>query len=52
MTIPGPDAPPDIATPLTLPCGRTLPNRLMKAAMTEGLADVRGHVTEPLVRLY
>ncbi|RJF88536.1 NADH:flavin oxidoreductase/NADH oxidase family protein [Oleomonas cavernae] len=28
-----------ITTPLTLPCGTVLPNRLCKAAMTEGLAD-------------
>ena len=28
-----------LASPLTLPCGVTLPNRLCKAAMTEGLAD-------------
>ena len=34
---------PDIqlATPLTLPCGAVLPNRLAKGAMTEGLADPR-----------
>ena len=29
----------DIASPLTLPCGLVLPNRLAKAAMTEQLAD-------------
>ncbi len=29
-------------TPLTLPCGAVLPNRLAKAAMTEGLADLGG----------
>ena len=28
-----------LAQPLTLPCGAVLPNRLCKAAMTEGLAD-------------
>ena len=28
-----------LALPLTLPCGVTLPNRIAKAAMTEGLAD-------------
>jgi 2,4-dienoyl-CoA reductase-like NADH-dependent reductase (Old Yellow Enzyme family) len=42
----------DIASPFALPCGATLNNRLMKAAMTEGLADVAGQVTEPLVTLY
>lgn len=30
---------PNLAQPLTLPCGLTLPNRLVKAAMTEQLAD-------------
>jgi 2,4-dienoyl-CoA reductase-like NADH-dependent reductase (Old Yellow Enzyme family) len=38
--------------PLTLPCGAVLPNRLSKAAMTEGLADARGVPTEELTRLY
>lgn len=28
-----------LSQPLTLPCGAVLPNRLCKAAMTEGLAD-------------
>ena len=28
-----------LARPMTLPCGATLPNRLCKAAMTEGVAD-------------
>lgn len=38
--------------PLALPCGATLPNRLAKAAMTEGLADERLRATERLCRLY
>ncbi|MFK8017627.1 MAG: NADH:flavin oxidoreductase/NADH oxidase family protein [Gammaproteobacteria bacterium] len=42
----------DICSPYTLPCGTRLRNRIMKAAMTEGLADAHGHVTEPLVTLY
>ena len=25
--------------PLTLPCGQVLPNRIMKAALSEGLGD-------------
>ena len=29
----------NIAQPLTLRCGLTLPNRVVKAAMAEGLAD-------------
>jgi 2,4-dienoyl-CoA reductase-like NADH-dependent reductase (Old Yellow Enzyme family) len=41
-----------LATPLTLPCGATLPNRLSKAAMTEGLADPQGRATGELDRLY
>lgn len=38
--------------PLTLPCGAVLPNRIAKAAMTEGLADTRGQPTPELDRLY
>jgi len=37
---------------LTLPCGAVLPNRLAKAAMTEGLADPAGVPTAELERLY
>ena len=37
---------------LTLPCGAEIPNRLCKAAMTEGLADPAGGATEALERLY
>lgn len=38
--------------PLTLPCGVVLNNRLVKAAMTEGLADAHHHATERLNTLY
>lgn len=38
--------------PLDLPCGATLPNRMCKAAMTEGLADNRLRATERHERLY
>ncbi|MGB7419081.1 MAG: NADH:flavin oxidoreductase/NADH oxidase family protein [Erythrobacter sp.] len=38
--------------PLTLPCGAVLPNRLAKAAMTEGLATPGGRPTAALERLY
>ena len=38
--------------PLTLPCGAVLPNRLSKAAMTEGLATPDGLPTPELNRLY
>jgi 2,4-dienoyl-CoA reductase-like NADH-dependent reductase (Old Yellow Enzyme family) len=41
-----------IETPLTLPCGHTVPNRLCKSAMTEGLADADDHATMAHERLY
>ena len=41
-----------LAQTLTLPCGAVLPNRLAKAAMTEGLATPDGVPTEALERLY
>jgi 2,4-dienoyl-CoA reductase-like NADH-dependent reductase (Old Yellow Enzyme family) len=41
-----------LARPLSLPCGATLPNRIAKAAMTEGLATPLGVPTPELERLY
>ncbi|MGB5724609.1 MAG: NADH:flavin oxidoreductase, partial [Parasphingorhabdus sp.] len=41
-----------LSDPLSLPCGATLPNRLSKAAMTEGLASPDGVPTGELERLY
>jgi 2,4-dienoyl-CoA reductase-like NADH-dependent reductase (Old Yellow Enzyme family) len=41
-----------LAAPLRLPCGATLPNRLAKAAMTEGLADPALRATSRLDTLY
>jgi 2,4-dienoyl-CoA reductase-like NADH-dependent reductase (Old Yellow Enzyme family) len=41
-----------LAEPLRLPCGAVLPNRLAKAAMTEGLATPGGRPTPELERLY
>ena len=41
-----------LAQALTLPCGAVIPNRLAKAAMTEGLATRRGLPTPELERLY
>lgn len=41
-----------LSQPLLLPCGATLPNRIAKAAMTEGLADTHLRATERHVRLY
>jgi 2,4-dienoyl-CoA reductase-like NADH-dependent reductase (Old Yellow Enzyme family) len=37
---------------LSLPSGERLTNRLVKAAMTEGLADQRGNPSRALMRLY
>lgn len=37
---------------LVLPCGAVIPNRIAKAAMTEGLAKPFGEPTEELERLY
>jgi 2,4-dienoyl-CoA reductase-like NADH-dependent reductase (Old Yellow Enzyme family) len=37
---------------LRLPCGAVLPNRIAKAAMTEGLADAEDRATDALVTLY
>ncbi|MBA4209999.1 MAG: NADH:flavin oxidoreductase [Parvibaculum sp.] len=42
----------NIGSPLTLPCGATLKNRIAKGAMTEGLGDARNRATEAHVRLY
>ena len=41
-----------LSRPLTLPCGVTIPNRLGKSAMTEGLADVTGRANGRHRRLY
>jgi 2,4-dienoyl-CoA reductase-like NADH-dependent reductase (Old Yellow Enzyme family) len=41
-----------LSQPLQLPCGVELPNRLAKAAMTEGLATPDGVPTPELERLY
>jgi 2,4-dienoyl-CoA reductase-like NADH-dependent reductase (Old Yellow Enzyme family) len=41
-----------LASPFTLPSGLRLPNRLVKAAMTESLAADDGRPTEALERLY
>lgn len=41
-----------IADPITLPCGVRLKNRMVKAAMTEGLADEMNRATPRLETLY
>ncbi|MDP9183852.1 MAG: NADH:flavin oxidoreductase/NADH oxidase family protein [Actinomycetota bacterium] len=38
--------------PLPLPCGQVLPNRIMKAALSEALADRQNSPDERLERLY
>jgi 2,4-dienoyl-CoA reductase-like NADH-dependent reductase (Old Yellow Enzyme family) len=50
MTTPTP--PTILASSLTLPCGAILPNRLAKAAMTEGLGDPHNRATGRHERLY
>src|SRR5215470_855415 len=41
-----------LAKPLALPCGATLPNRLCKTAMSEGLAGADNRSTPRLETLY
>lgn len=41
-----------LGRPFPLPCGAILPNRIVKAAMTEQLSDPGHAPTEDLVRLY
>lgn len=41
-----------LATPVALPRGADIPNRLFKSATTEGLADPQDNATERLCRLY
>lgn len=41
-----------LSEPLKLPCGAVLTNRIAKAAMTEGLADIDGRPTPELEKLY
>jgi 2,4-dienoyl-CoA reductase-like NADH-dependent reductase (Old Yellow Enzyme family) len=38
--------------PLTLPCGLTLKNRIVKSAMSDSLGDGTGHPTTEQIRLY
>lgn len=41
-----------LAQPLTLPCGAVIPNRIAKAAMTEGLADGTNRANTRFTTLY
>ncbi len=41
-----------VDSPFGLPCGRRVKNRLVKAAMTEGLADAANRATDHHVQLY
>ncbi len=42
----------DLGSELTLPCGVKIPNRLAKAAMTEGLAEHKGRAGARIARAY
>jgi 2,4-dienoyl-CoA reductase-like NADH-dependent reductase (Old Yellow Enzyme family) len=44
--------PSSLETPLRLPCGVTLPNRILKSGMTEGLADAADRPTAAHATLY
>ncbi len=41
-----------LADPILLPCGQAVPNRILKSAMTEGLADASDNATEQHQELY
>lgn len=41
-----------LGAPLELPCGLVLPNRLVKAAMSDSLGDGQGNPTDQQLRLY
>lgn len=41
-----------LSSPISLPCGQTLPNRIMKSALSEGLGDAAGAPDIRLERLY
>lgn len=41
-----------LGAPLELPCGVVLPNRLVKAAMSDSLGDGQGNPTDRQIRLY
>lgn len=43
---------PSLSTPIVLPSGQRLPNRIAKSAMSERVATSDGRVSEGLVRLY
>jgi 2,4-dienoyl-CoA reductase-like NADH-dependent reductase (Old Yellow Enzyme family) len=49
---PNPNPASALAQPLKLPCGVEIPNRVVKGAMTEQLADENKSPTEELFRLY
>lgn len=41
-----------LSQPFTLPCGVTIPNRIAKSALSEGIADAAGNPSEKLFNLY
>ena len=44
--------PAQLSSPLVLPNGNTLPNRLLKSALSESMADAFNNVTAPMIKLY
>jgi 2,4-dienoyl-CoA reductase-like NADH-dependent reductase (Old Yellow Enzyme family) len=42
----------NLQQPLTLPCGQVIPNRIIKGAMTEGIADKHDNATQKHQTLY
>lgn len=42
----------NLQQPLTLPCGQVIPNRIIKGAMTEGIADKHDNATKKHQTLY
>lgn len=42
----------NLQQPLTLPCGQVIPNRIIKGAMTEGIADKQDNATKKHQTLY
>ena len=41
-----------INQPFTLPCGVTIPNRIVKSAMSENNADPKGKPNDQIIQLY
>lgn len=48
----GREMPNPLSNPIVLPCNATIANRLVKSAMSEGIADASNHSTPRLETLY